>query len=160
RGRDTPAGGLDPHYACAVARDADDLAVLDDVDAGGRSTARITPGDSVVADRAATPLQKPAEYRVAAVVEVDERHQLLDLLPAQRLVVDALQSHTVCATGKQVALRLAVEQVERAALADHRVEVELTLEPFPKLQRMIVETHIGGLEVIGAHDRRVAPDVA
>ena len=159
-GRDQPARGLDAGHAPAVAPDAGDFAMLDDVDAGGRGRARIAPGDRVVAHGAAAPLQKSAEHRVAPVIQVHQRHQRLDRLAAQCLGVHAEQPHQVGAPGKQIALRLGVEQVERAALADHGIEIQLALQPLPQLQRVVVEANIVRQEIIGADDGGVAPDVA
>ena len=84
-GRDEAASGLDAGHAMSVAPDAGDLAVLDDVDTGFRGRARVAPGDRIVAHGAATPLQEPAEYGVAAIVEINERHERLDRLAAQWL---------------------------------------------------------------------------
>ena len=55
----TPAGGLDAvDGAVGAAAEADDLAVLDDVDARGASArAGIAPGDGIMARGAAAPLQ-------------------------------------------------------------------------------------------------------
>ena len=113
-----------------------------------------------MADRAAPALQKPAEHGVAAVVEINERHPLLHRLAAQRLRIHPEEAHHVGAPCEQIALCLGVKQVEGAALAHHRVEIELALEPFPQLQRVLVEADIVRVEVVGADDGGVAPDVA
>ena len=50
-----------PATRAALAPDACDLAILDDVDAGPIGRAGIAPGDGVVAHRAAPPLQEAAD---------------------------------------------------------------------------------------------------
>ena len=109
--------------------------------------------------RATAALQKTAQHRVAAMVEFHERCERLDLAAAHSLGIDAQQAHRVGAAREQVALRFGMEQVERAALADHDIEVQLPLEPFPELQRKIVEAYVVRLEIIGADERGVAADV-
>ncbi len=59
-----------------LAPDAGDLALLDDVDAQRVGPARITPGDGVVPGRAAAPLQRGPEHRIAGLrIQVEERDQ-------------------------------------------------------------------------------------
>src|SRR5205823_835031 len=159
-GADRTPGGLDTTHPRSFATDAGDFAVLDDVRAGLRGRPCVAPGDRIVPNGAAAALQESAEHRIAAVVEVDERHELLHLLATQRFGVHPVQAHHVGTAREKVALRLGVKQVERAALAHHRVEVEPLLEPLPELQRELVEADVLGVKVVGADDGRVAPDVA
>ena len=51
-------------------------------------------------------------------------------------------------------------QVQHAALAHHRVEVQLLLHPLPELQGMGIELGIARQPVVRPHDGGVAPDVA
>jgi hypothetical protein len=64
---DRAARGLEARDLAAIAVDADDLAILDDVDAHLVGAARIAPGDGVVPARAAARLVIGAEDRIAAV---------------------------------------------------------------------------------------------
>ncbi len=159
-GRDETARGF--HAAChePLAPDPGDLAMLNDIHAGGGGRARIAPGHGVVTHGTAAWLQKTTQHGVAAIVEIDQRNQGLDLFAVERQCVHRQQPHAIGAARKQVTLRFGVEQVQRAALADHGIEVQSALKPFPQLQGVIVETHIFRPEVVGADDRRVAPDVA
>ena len=59
-----------------------------------------------------------------------------------------------------VTLRVAVEQVQHAALADHRVVIDVLLETLPELHRPFVERDVAGHQVVRADDRRVATDIA
>ena len=149
-----------PLTRSAVSADAGHFAVLDDVNAVRAGAAGVTPGDRIMAHGAAAPLQEAAENRVAAVVQVHQRHQRLHLRAADGLRVHTEQAHLVGAAREQIPLRLGVEQVEGAALAHHRVEVELLLQALPEFQRELIEADVGRVEVVGAHDGRVAPDVA
>jgi hypothetical protein len=119
----------DAGHASRIAPHAGDFAMLDDVNAGARCRARVAPGDRVVAHGAAARLQEAAQHRIAAVIQVDQRHQRLHLLAAQRLGIHSQQPHLVGAPGEQVALALGIEQVQRAALAHHGVEVQLRSSP-------------------------------
>ena len=74
--------------------DARDLAVLDDVDAERVGRARIAPGDRVVARRAAAPLQRRAEHRIAQIgADVERRaERLAPRAGVEPLVVDAVRA--------------------------------------------------------------------
>src|SRR5882724_3962346 len=157
---DGAARGLYTTDRVSLAQEGSDLALLYDVHAGSRGRARIAPGHRVVAYGAAARLQKSTEDGVAAIVEVDQGDERLDGVPVESQGVHRQQAHAIGAARKQVALRFGVEKVQRAALADHCIEVQPPLEPFPQLERVVVETHVLRTEVVGADDRRVAPDVA
>src|SRR4029077_9798298 len=118
------------------------------------------PGDGIVAHGAAARLQESAQHRVAAVVEVDERHERLHGFATERFRIYAEDAHLICAAREQIALRLGMKEVERAALADHGIEIELALEALPELQRKLVEADVLGVEVVGADQGGVASDVA
>ena len=66
-GLDEALAGLDADDPVALAADAGDLAVLDDVHAPRVGAAGIAPGHGIVARGAAAPLQGRAEHRVAQV---------------------------------------------------------------------------------------------
>src|SRR5918994_5181677 len=143
-----PACCLDARHPASVAPDASDLAMFDNVYAGFAGGPRISPGDRIVAHRAAAWLQKTPKHRKAAVVEVDERYQSFDGIAGQSFGIHAEQPHHVRAPRKEIALRLGMEQIECAALADHRVEIQLLLEPFPQFERELVEADVVRLKVI------------
>src|SRR5207248_244611 len=121
---------------------------------------RVTPRHRVVPHRAAAPLQKATEHRIAAVVEIDERYQLPHRLAIERLRIHAQEPHGVGAAREQIALCLRVKQIERPTLADHRIEIEPLLEAFPQPQRELVEANIVGMEIVRADDRGIAADIA
>src|SRR5271163_1397487 len=159
-GADQTASGVEPGDASSVAPNAGHRAVLDDVYSGGGRRARIAPGDCVVPHRAAARLQESPQYRVAAVVEVDQRHARLNFRATECLSVHPLESHAIGPTGEQIALRFGVEQVERAALADHGIEIKRVLESLPEFQRELVKAHIVRLKIIRTDDGGIAPDIA
>ena len=81
-----------PTTCAAVAADAGDLAVLDDVDAARVGAARVAPGDRVVARDAAAPLQRGAEDRIARVRRVLMIGTIaLTCAGVEHLAVDAVQ---------------------------------------------------------------------
>ncbi len=159
-GADEALLGLDADDAAVLDAEAGHLAILDDVDAALVGRAGIAPGHRVVPHRAAARLQQPAADRKARIVEIDERHQRAHLLAVEQLGIDAVQPHGVAAPRIGVALRVGVEQVQHAALADHGVVVEVLLEPLPQLHRPFVERQVAGQQIVGADDGGVAPDIA
>src|SRR6516164_8881796 len=125
--------GVDARDPAALDAQAFNLALLDDVDAGGRGRTRAFPGDCVVPHGAAARLQKAAEYRVAPIIEICERHQAPYPCPVELNRVHSEETHLIGAPREKIALRLGVEKVERAALTHHGVEIQLPLEPLPQL---------------------------
>ncbi len=160
-GADRAARCLDAgHLAVGVAREAGHLAVLDDVDAERVGRMGIAPDDGVVARRAAAPLQQAALDRKARIVEIQERHHLAHAVGVEQFGIDAVDAHGVAAPRIGVALRVGMVEVQDAALADHRVVVEVALHRLPELHRQLVEADIAGQQVVGADDRGVAAGIA
>ena len=158
-GLDQAARSVDATHAPCRSPHAGDFAVLDDIHTGLAGRARVAPRHRIVAHGAAARLQKSAQHRVAAIVQINQRCQQLDRFAVHRHGVHAEQPHQVGAPGKQIALRLGVEQVERAALADHGVEIQPTLQPLPQFQRVLIEADIVRQEVIRADDGGITADV-
>ena len=113
-----------------------------------------------MAHRAAAALEQAALDRKARIVEIEQRAELSDLIGIQKLGVGAGQHHGVAASGESIALRVAVEEIEDAALRDHGVVIEVLLQTLPELQGQFVERFIALEEVVGADDRGVAPDIS
>ena len=59
-----------------------------------------------------------------------------------------------------VALRVGMIEVEHAALADHRIVVEVLLQPLPQLHRPFVERLVAGQQIVRADDGGVAARIA
>src|SRR5215213_6330645 len=59
-----------------------------------------------------------------------------------------------------VALRVRMIEVEHAALAHHRIIVEILLQPFPQLHRPFVERLVARQQVVRADDGGVAAGIA
>ena len=152
--------GLDTHSLSVFDGHARYRALLDNVDAERASRPRIGPGHGVMAHRAAPALQEGAEHRIAAITEVDQRHEAFYLSPIEVLHRDAFEHHRVGASREKIALPVAMIEVHRATLAHHRVEVEVLLEPLPEFQRELIEADVLRLKIVGADDRGVAPDIA
>ena len=90
-GADLAARRRDADDAVAVAQEAGDLAILDDVDAAPVGAARIAPGDGVVAGGAGARLHQPADDREARRARhVEARHLARDLARRHQLGVDAV----------------------------------------------------------------------
>ena len=147
--------------AVGGALDALHLAVLDDVHAARRGAARITPGDRVVAGRAAAPLQRRAHDRIARVFrDVERRAEFLRLLGRQELVVDAVQPVGVDVALQHLEVVHIVRQHHDAARRIHDVVVQILGEPVPQLQRVVVDAGALVIEVVGADDGGVAAGIA
>ena len=147
--------------AARVALDAGHFAILDDVDAERIGGARVAPGDGIVPRRAAAPLQRRAQHRIADVVfDVQRRTERLRLRRLEPLVVDA-----VAAVGVHVALEdldvvHGVRQHHDAARREHDVVIERLREVLPQLDRMIVERRAFVEQIVRADDGGVAAGVA
>src|SRR4051812_4895600 len=100
-----------------------------------------------MANRAAAPLQEPAHDREAAVLEIEERQHFAHCRAIEQLRIDAADAHGIAAPRERVALRIRVIEIEDAALRDHRVEIEVLLEAFPELERLLVEGRIARQQV-------------
>src|SRR5262249_30490691 len=151
---------LNTCYARCIDLDACDFAILHDIDAMPARSSCVTPDHCIVANGTATALQQSAVNWKAQIVELKIRSESADLFAIEKLRIDAMQTHRIAATGKDVALNIRMVEVQHSALADHDVVVESPLEPPQKLQRPFVERHFSGKEVVGGDDRRVAAGMA
>ena len=144
-----------------VLHEARHLAVLDDVHAERIRGARVAPGHRVVPRGAGAPLQEPAEDREARLRgHLQERGLRGHLRAAEDVHIDAVHAHGVGPARDRLQVMAAVRQDHKSALAEHDVEVQLAREPLVEAQREVVEARALREEVVGAHDRRVAPGVA
>ena len=132
---DRAARRVEPRDTAVADINAGHLAVLDDVDAAHIGAARIAPHHGIVPRRAAAPLQQAAVDREARVLEIEVRHHAAHALAIEQRGIDAMQPHRVAAPRVSVALRVRVIEVEHAALAHHRIVIEVLLQPFPELHR-------------------------
>ena len=78
----------------------------------------------------------------------------------EQLGIDAMQPHRVAAPRIGVALRVRMIEVEHAALAHHRIVIEVLLQPLPELHRPFVEGFVAGQQVVRADDGGVAARIA
>ena len=102
-----------------------------------------------------------AEHRVARVGrDVHDRAELLDLRRVEPLGVDAVQPVRVHPPHRRPDVAQVVREVQDAALAELDVEVERLLEPFPELQRVLVDRRALVPEVVRADHGGVAGHVA
>ena len=92
--------------------------------------------------------------------QVEERRHRLHLADREPFSVDAVQPHGVAAAPGRVDLGVVVGEVHHRALAEHHVVVEVVREPFPQLQRVLVEVRVRLQQVVRAHDGGVASGVA
>ena len=146
--------------AARIAHEAGQFAILNDVDAAIGRAARITPDHCVVPRGAAAALQQPAHDRKPRMIIIEKGRQLAHRRAVEQLGIDAMQPHRIAAPGEGVALRVGVIEVEDAALADHRVIVEVLLEALPQLHRPFVERSVAVEPVIRADDGGVSPGIA
>ena len=157
-GFDEATRGVHTGDLAALAANAGDLAVLDDVHTQGVSGARKAPSHGVVTRHTGAALQRSAEHGVAGV-QVDEGDHLLDLFGCDHFGV-----HTVEAVGVDAALDVAhvlqgVAQVHDAALAEHDVVVDVLRQPFPQHHGFFVQGRGFVPQVVRAHDGGVARGV-
>ena len=157
---DLAPGGVDACDAVAVAADAGDLALLDDVDAHVGAGAGVSPGHGVVAGGAGAGLPEAAEDRVARAVEVDDRHDFLDPLGAHEFRVHALQRVGVGGAAVAADLVLGLGEHEHAAGRVHDVVVQVLAHGLVETARLLVDRGGGVLQVVGADDGGVAAGVA
>ena len=78
----------------------------------------------------------------------------------QPLVVDAIEAIGVDMTLEDLNVVNGVREHHHAARREHHIVVELLRQPFPQLERMIVDRGAFVPQIIGADDRRVAPGIA
>jgi hypothetical protein len=87
-------------------------------------------------------------------------HEALERGKVEQLGVDAGEAHGVAAPRERGEVVVRQGKIDDAARAVHHVVVEIARQRFPAPQRVLVELLVLGAEVIRAHDRRVAADVA
>ena len=110
-------------YASAGNIESGDFALLDDIHAQRTGRARVAPDDSIVTRGAAAPLNKPAVNRIAGV-EIDQRHDALDVLGRQDLRIDTVYLDRVGPAPHPFEFMVAAREIYDAALAQHDIEVE------------------------------------
>ena len=159
-GANDAAGRFHADRAAVLDRDPGHFAILHDIDAAVGSRARITPDHGVVPRRAAARLHQSTVDGKARIVVVQIGQEGANALAVEKLAASAVQPHGVAAAGKGVALNVGVINVDDAALAHHRVVVEVALQSLPELHRPFVEAFVAGEEIIGADDGRVASGIA
>ncbi len=160
-GADEAPGGLDPGDAVTLAADARDLAVLDHVHAQAIGRTGVAPGHGVVPGRAAAALEGGTQHRVAHLRPQRERRaEGLGLLGTQPVIVDAVQPVGVDVALCTLHVVHGVRQHHHAARAEHDIVVEVVRQPFPELQRVVVEGGTLVVEIVRAADGGVAPGIA
>mgnify|MGYP004173491979 FL=1 len=113
-----------------------------------------------MADSAATPLHQSPHDRQARIVEIQERAFGAQLRGVKEFGIGAVEDHRVAAPPVGVALGVRMIDIVDAALADHRVVVEILPQPFPQLQGEFVEGLVPVEEIVGPDDGGVAADIA
>jgi hypothetical protein len=137
-----------------------DLAILDYIDPAFIGTTRISPGNSIMAHGSPTRLPDCALNGKAGIVEIKERAFFTNAVAIKNHRIGTRQAHCVAPSYKGIPLRIAVDQVQNAALADHGVIVEILLQPFPQFQRQFVKGLIALKKIVGPDNRCVAADIA
>src|SRR5258706_108706 len=160
RRADFAARPLDSNDAARFAHEAGHFAVLDDVHAEIARGACVAPHDGVVASGSAAALQESASNGKTRRVEVEERRHATDRVDIEELGIHTVHAHRIAPSSRRVALAVGVIEVQYAALAHHRVVVEILLEPLPELHRELVEGLVSRKQIVGADDRRVAARVS
>ncbi len=160
-GHDRAAAGLHPDNRAAFALDPGHLAILDDVDAARIGAARIAPSDRVVPGGAAARLQQRAiDGKSRAGREIEIGHNGAHRFAVEQDGVDAVEAHGVAAPAMRIHLGVGMGEVNDAALGEHDVVIEVARQSLPQFQRMLIELRVRLVQVVRAHDRRVAPGIA
>ena len=129
-----PARRLDADDAAALAADAGDFAVLDDVDAARVGGAGEAPGDRVVARDAAAALQR---WRPGS----GSAHRARSLMIGQHSLTCSGVSHSPSMPFRRMRVDAALDvahvvqgvaEVQHAALAEHDVVVEVLATGLPR----------------------------
>ena len=149
-----------PFDLAVVDLDAVDLAILDNVDAAAVRAARIAPRDGIMTDGAAAPLQYGAADRKAALSKSRNGTIFRTSSRSSKFTIDAVNAHRIAAPRERIALRIGMEEIEHAALADHGIVIEILLEPLPEFHRPFVKRFIAGKHIVRADDGGVAADIA
>ena len=110
--------------------------------------------------RSAASLQQPSLDGESGVIEVEKRRHRLDAIAIQQFGIYAVQAHGVAPPRVGVPLRIGMVEVQHAALAHHRVIVEVLLQPFPQLHGKFIERDIARQKIVRSHDRGVAANIA
>jgi hypothetical protein len=125
-----------------------------------RPARRTNPHDRVVTRGAPAALQQSAVDRKTRVLEIEEGRHAAHVVGEEQFRIHAAEAHRVSAPRRGIPLGIRVKQVQHAALAHHRVVVEVLLEPFPELHRVLVERLVARQQIVRADDRRIAARVA
>ena len=132
--------------------------LLVDLAAANVGSPGVAPVDRVMADRASGRVIQRAHDRVPGVLRgVHVGHQLLDLVRPDHVRIDAFELVHLGSPPHRAQRRIVVRQGEVAHLAEHDVEVQICRETFVQLHGTVVEPDALRGEVVGAHDRGVAP---
>ncbi len=152
--------GRHARHLAVFLTDAGDLAFLDHVHAHIGTGPRIAPGHRIMACRAATALPEPAQNRVAWPVDIDDRHQFLDLFGPDEFGLYPLQRIGMGRALVAAHLVLGLRQHDHATRAEHDVIVQILAHRLVKRPRLFIDRGGGVLQVVGPDDRGVAARVA
>ena len=78
----------------------------------------------------------------------------------QNLCIITTIDHRIGAVSRRHRAARQNETTQSGLLGHHGIEIQILLHPFPKLERMAVKFGIAGHHIVGAHNRRIAPDIA
>ncbi len=158
--RDGAEVGLDSDHAVADHVQAGDLAVLDEVDAGGVRRAGQAPRHVVVLGDAGARLVGGAQDRIAHVRrDVDDRADFLDAVRVEPLRVHAVEAVRLDVAHAVADVLEAVGEVQHTTLGEEDRESSPS-ESLPQLERVLVDAGALVPQVVGADDGGVAGHAA
>ena len=99
-------------------------------------------------DGAAAPLGQATLDRKPVIVKIQEGAFGAHLLGIQQLRIRTVQHHGIAPAAIGIALGVGVDQIQNAALADHRVVIDVLFQPFPQLQREFIEWLVAVKQIV------------
>ena len=94
------------------------------------------------------------------VVKIEKGQHVTHGYRIEKFGIHAMHSHGIASANIGIALSVGVIEVQYAALADHRVVVEVLLESLPELHRPFIERVVAGQKIVRANDRGIPAGIA
>src|SRR5712672_248693 len=108
---DEPACRVDAGDRASLHADAQNFAILHNIDAAPVSTPRITPHHGIVSRSAAPALQQSAAYGKARIVKIEIGRIAAHAGLVEELRIDAMNAHGIAAPRERVALSIGMIEI-------------------------------------------------
>jgi hypothetical protein len=160
-GADAAAGGLHAGDLAVFGVDGGGFGLLVDVHAVFGAPLGQAPDNGVMAhDAAGRMVHGPVDGKGDIFGDVQCRHHLFGLFGIDQMALHAVELGRGDGHAGRLHGRLAVHEVQVAAVVEHEIEVQLLGEHRPKVQRLLVKRNVVLRPLVGPHDRRVSAGTA